>query len=163
VPASGGSGTTTTEKQEKPKDTFCQENPTSSICKTGSFSGSCTSGFTCDGDALQCSIAREQYARNCQMFDKALPESALYDTEKLKTGNQTTALPGNGSVTLSSSSFDQTAVFASQGLTDIHVTVAGKDNTIELSRLNSWLEVLGFIGVAVTSLVCFRVVFGGAA
>lgn len=163
VPSSGGAGTSTTTKEEKPKETFCQENPALSICKSGSFGGNCTAGFTCDGDALQCSIAREQYARNCQMFDKATPESSLYDTEKVKTGDQTTALPGNQSITLSASSFSQAPVFASQGLQDLHVTVAGKDNTIDMSRLNSWLEILGYIGVSITALVCVRVVFGGGA
>jgi len=162
VPAGGGAGQTSTEKQEKPQKAFCEENPTLSICKSGSFGGSCDAGFSCDGDALQCSIAREQHQRNCQMFDKSSAESSLYDVEKGKTGDQTAELPGSTSVALSGASFSQAPVFVSQGLSDLTLTVAGNTVIVEMTRLNEWLEILGLIAVAVTSLVCVRVVFGAA-
>lgn len=162
TPSGGVSSTTTTTTESKPQKAFCEENPNLAICKTGSFAGSCSAGFSCDGDALQCSIAREQHTRNCQMFDKSLPESELYDTEKVKTGDQTATLPGNTSVALSGASFSQAPIFASQGLSDLSITVAGNSVSIEMTRLNQWLEILGLIAVAVTSLVCVRVVFGAA-
>ena len=34
----------------------------------GSFGGSCTSGFTCEGDAAQCAIAKEQHRINCEQL-----------------------------------------------------------------------------------------------
>jgi len=32
------------------------------------FGGTCSAGFSCDGDAIQCAIAREQHVRNCQFW-----------------------------------------------------------------------------------------------
>lgn len=59
-----GSGTSTTQNQ----DSFCKQNPESSLCTKSSFGGSC-SATTCNGDAVQCAIAAEQYRRNCQWFE----------------------------------------------------------------------------------------------
>jgi hypothetical protein len=33
------------------------------------FGGSCAAGWVCDGDAVQCAIAREQYRRNCEVLE----------------------------------------------------------------------------------------------
>lgn len=64
----GPNGTTTsTESKEtkEPKESFCKENPSSAFCKEGRFGGSCGS-FTCEGDAVQCAVAREIHQRNCE-------------------------------------------------------------------------------------------------
>lgn len=64
-----GNGTTTseegkTEKKES-QESFCKENPTSSFCKEGKWGGSCDN-FTCEGDAVECALAREVHQRNCE-------------------------------------------------------------------------------------------------
>lgn len=64
-----GNGTSTTEQskteKKEPQESFCKDNPTSAFCKEGKWGGSC-GGFTCDGDAVQCAIAKEIYQRNCE-------------------------------------------------------------------------------------------------
>jgi len=79
---------------------FCMKNPTATVCGgsgsggsgsgngtgnggggtcTGddcddgddsSFGGTCEASFTCQGDAIQCAIAKEQHMRNCTLFAK---------------------------------------------------------------------------------------------
>lgn len=41
------------------------------------FGGSCIASFTCEGDAIQCAMAREQHVRNCQLVDIETTESAI--------------------------------------------------------------------------------------
>lgn len=63
------SGTTTTEEgkteKKESEDSYCKENPTSVFCKEGKWGGGC-GAFTCDGDAVQCAIAKEIHQRNCE-------------------------------------------------------------------------------------------------
>lgn len=61
-----GGNPQTTEKTE-PQKSFCEENPQSKICKDdeqSQFSGSCDN-FFCDGDAIQCAIAKKQHQSRC--------------------------------------------------------------------------------------------------
>jgi hypothetical protein len=60
--------------QEKPKESFCQENPGLAICKEGKWGGSCDAGFTCDGDAIQCAMARKQHESACKLFTEPSDE-----------------------------------------------------------------------------------------
>ncbi len=67
---SGGTTTTTgtsTEQKKESQESFCKENPTSAFCKEGKWSGSCQAQFSCEGDAVQCAIAKEIHQRNCDM------------------------------------------------------------------------------------------------
>ncbi len=64
----GGTGTTVKVEVE-PQDGFCEQNPTFSACKEGRWGGSCQGGFSCDGDAIQCAIARDQHQRHCQLLE----------------------------------------------------------------------------------------------
>lgn len=73
-----GDGTTTTKEEsvEQSQDDFCTANPKHPVCENaeeGKFSGACDAGFTCEGDAVQCAVARDIHVRNCQMhaFDEA--------------------------------------------------------------------------------------------
>lgn len=62
-------GTTTTEEgkteKKESQESFCKENPTVAFCKNGKWGGGCDA-FTCDGDAVQCAIAKEIHQRNCE-------------------------------------------------------------------------------------------------
>lgn len=73
-------GSTTKEETEteETKDEFCVKNPASPLCedKKSQFGGAC-GAFSCDGDAIQCAMVREQHTRNCQLFDTSSPMSDL--------------------------------------------------------------------------------------
>lgn len=82
-------GTTTkeegkTEKKES-QESFCKENPTVAFCKNGKWGGACNA-FTCEGDAVQCAIAKEIHQRNCDMN---APNEYSNAAEKAGTGTET--------------------------------------------------------------------------
>ncbi len=102
------SGTPTGTKTETAsKANYCAENPKAPGCgalETSSFSGAC-GGFTFKGDAIQGAIAKEIHTQNC-LINATTDEAAKYDAAKVKTGDQTTTLPGNSTVNFGAASFD---------------------------------------------------------
>jgi hypothetical protein len=150
------------DKEEKPKDQFCAENPDSPLCVKGEFAGTCGAGFTCKGDAIQCAIGQEQHRRACKLFDDESPESALYNANKGKTGNQTGDLPGNETISLAGRIDSSDALAAgSAGVSDLNVTVWGQSITLPFSMINPYLVHLGNILLAVSFLLAVRIVARG--
>lgn len=125
------------------------------------FGGSCMSGFACEGDAIQCAIAKEQYARNCKLFDDTSAESDLYNANKGKTGNQTGDLPGNETISLSGRIDTSDPLGGGGCIGDLSVTVWGHGVSLPLSNLCQYLAMLGNILVAVSMLMAARIVTRG--
>jgi len=126
----------------------------------GGFGGSCMSGFACEGDAIQCAIAKEQHRRNCQMFEDKTPESELYDAAKTKTGNQTGDLPGNATFTFGSDKYDTTNLLGGAScIGDITVEVMGRPVVLEVSRVCPFLEWLRMALLAVGAVLWVVIVF----
>jgi len=74
----------------------CRKNDSGECYDEGdTFDGTCESDFECEGDVIQCAIAKEQHIRNCKMFEDKSDESDLYEKEKGKEGNQTEDLENN--------------------------------------------------------------------
>lgn len=140
---------------------FCKENPESPICKQGSFSGSCAASFACDGDAIQCAIAKEQHLRNCKMFDDPSPESQLYEANKGKEGNQTGELPGNETVDIAGRIDMSNALGAGSCVSDRTVTVWGQSVVLPFSAICPSLAMFGQLLVAVSLLLAARIVLRG--
>jgi len=152
--------------QPPPDDTkdkdFCKENPDLSICKPGSFSGSCKASFECDGDAIQCAIARDQHQRSCEMFDNPSEESKLYDKHKGKEGNQTEDLPGNDTVSITGSMIDTSdALGGGACIADKSVTVWNRTISLPFSQVCADLAMFGNLLVAVSMLLAGRIVTRG--
>ncbi|WP_200947622.1 virulence factor TspB C-terminal domain-related protein [Acidovorax sp. Root568] len=125
------------------------------------FGGSCMSGYACEGDAIQCAIAKEQYARNCKLFDDTSAESDLYNANKGKTGNQTGDLPGNETISLSGRIDTSDPLGGGGCIGDLSVTVWGQGVSLPLSNLCQYLAMLGNILVAVSMLLAARIVTRG--
>ena len=126
------------------------------------FGGSCMSGFACEGDAVQCAIAKEQHRRACKLFDDKSAESDLYNANKGKTGNQTGDLPGNEAINIAGRISSVDALGAgSSGVADLNVTVMGQSITLPFSMINPYLEYMGYLLVAVSFLLAFRIVARG--
>lgn len=143
---------------------FCKENPDLPICKKSTFGGSCAANFACDGDAIQCAIAKEQHLRNCKMFDDPSDESRLYDAEKVKDPRRdvTSDLPGNETIDLSTRLRTDDALGGGGGscIPDLNVTVWGQGVTLPISGICPYLGYLGYVLVAVASLAAARIVAG---
>ena len=93
----------------------------------------------------------------------ASAESAAYDAAVAGAGGDKTAdLPGNSTVNLSPSSFDQTEFLgAGSGMRDLTVSIMGKAITISFAEVNLWLARLGNVLLACTFLLCIRIVTRG--
>lgn len=85
-------GTTTTEEgkteKKESQESFCKENPTVAFCKNGKWGGGCDA-FTCEGDAVQCAIAREIHQRNCDAT-KSNAYTDMTDAAQAGTDNAST-------------------------------------------------------------------------
>jgi hypothetical protein len=158
------SSSSTTTKTESKED-YCKANANASQCKDddeekGKFGGSCSAGFTCEGDPLQCAIAKDQHKRNCQMFDDKTTESQLYDSEVAKGTDRdvTKDLPGNTEVDVSGKLSSEDVLGGGSCITDLSVQVWNTNVTLPFSKICAALGYLGWILVAVSSLVAFRIV-----
>lgn len=145
---------------EEGKD-FCKQNPTLEICKTGAFGGSCSANFKCDGDAVQCAMAREQHIRNCQIFEMKTDESNLYFKEKGKEGDQTKDLPGNDVLDISGRIDTGDALGGGACIGDLNIPVMGTMVSLPISLICPYLAMLGNVLVAVSMLLAMRIVMRG--
>lgn len=157
---------TTTNTTSDGKGSFCEQNKGSKLCGDGddkgsSFGGSCSAGFKCEGDAIQCAIAQEQHRRDCKLFDDSSAESDLYNANKAKTGNQTTELPGNETISLAGRIDTSDALGGGGCFGDLSVTVWNTSVSLPLSNLCQYLAMLGNILVAVSMLMAARIVTRG--
>lgn len=144
---------------------YCIEHPGANICKQGSdstFTGVCASPPVCTGDAVLCAVAAATWKQECSWHPPVSAQSTAFDDAKVKTGNQTTDLPGNRTESISSSSFDSTELLgAPSGMSDLSVMVMGSSILLPFSSINIWLERLGLMLRAVTLVLCMRIVTRG--
>lgn len=125
------------------------------------FGGSCAAGFACEGDAIQCAIAREQHRRACKLFDDESPESKVYNENKGKEGNQTGNLPGNETISITGRINTSDAIGGGGCFGDLNLTVWHASVSLPLSRLCQYLAMLGNILVAVSMLMAARIITRG--
>lgn len=161
-PAGNRIGDKVVEKEESKKEEkkdFCAENPKHASCKESTWlGGSCGGAFNCDGDAIQCAMAKEQHKRACELIENKSPESELYQTEKDKQGNRTENLEGNETFDINSRISSADLLGGGQGVQDLPITVAGSSITLPLSRINPYLAALGNVLLAVSFLIAVRII-----
>lgn len=129
--------------------------------KPSTFGGAC-GGFVCEGDAIQCAIAREQHQRACKLFDDESAESKLYNDNKGKEGKQTNDLPGNDTVSLLGR-INMNDLFGGGGqcTNDVTVVVMGQSITLPFTKICPAIAVIGNIMVAVSLLLAARILTRG--
>lgn len=160
----GSTGTTSSTKTES-KDDYCTKNPRSPLCVTGEFGGSCAGGaaFTCEGDAVQCAMAKEQHKRACEFFVTTTPESDLYNENKNKTGAQYTS----STLAITQADFDTSnalgvgASCVSDKVITINLGARSVSATIEFSRACPYLGWLGVLNLSLAFLLAIRIVGRG--
>jgi hypothetical protein len=128
-----------------------------------SFQGTCQAGYTCDGDAIMCAMAQEQYRRDCKLYDDySSAELQKVQAEMAKTGDRTTEIAANETVTISASSFDTSdALGGGSCIQDAQVTVWGHAQSIPFSKVCPQLALLGNALLLVSFLLATRIVSRG--
>lgn len=151
-------GATKTEMQR-----FCDQNPETTICRRSTWGGAC-GAFACDGDAVQCAIAREMHQRNCQLFETSSALSELGNA--IAAGNdpqasQNPALEANRQTTSLTGSISQETFLGQGGLADQQIVVSPSLTvTLPWSQLNQYLSYMGAIVVAFALVFAARLVVG---
>ncbi|KGG93562.1 hypothetical protein P245_10285 [Comamonas thiooxydans] len=121
----------------------------------GSFGGSCEAGFTCEGDAIQCAIAKKQHMTACTLEDTQNEFYQLFNQNKNKTGNVTEGLPGNKSENILSRISGIGDDFLGSGAAcpaDRTIAFGFGEVTIPYSTLCPYLELMGRILVVLAAL-----------
>lgn len=136
-----------TKTDEKPKENFCQENPGLQICKEGRWGGNCGGGYTCDGDAVQCALAREVHTRNCQLYDtpNELSDigSAAMNSQAVPDGH-----PGKNPESKNFASMFRPMEGNAACIPDKTVSLAGKSVVLPFSQVCDPLRWMGHIAFA---------------
>lgn len=148
---------------EESRDKFCETNPNHPICKEtdkGSFGGSCAAGFTCDGDAATCAIARETHTRNCEFFKEDAPLNDEFTTLKNGISNNPADVANRTTVNIETS-LDATTSLTASCPVDRTFTIMNQPVTIPISNLCDTLEMLGYIFLTVSYIAAARII-GGA-
>jgi len=126
-----------------------------------SFGGSCTAGFKCNGDAVQCAMAQEQHKRNCQLLETPTQESVLYDSIKDLKGDQTDKLEGAESIDIGNLINTSDALGGGSCIGDLNVVVMRQSVSLPFSRVCPYMAMLGNILVAVSMLLAARIITRG--
>lgn len=173
----GGTPSTTTISTTTTRNEFCRKNPTDPVCtgsatggggtgdgdeKASSFGGSC-GAWTCEGDAIQCAIAKEQHQRACKLIDDHTSQEAqLYASSKGKDGNVTADLPGNSSLSFGAEHYDSTALLGGGScVSDLSVEVFGNVVSLPVSNVCPYVQWLRIILLAIGALLWMVIVFKG--
>lgn len=169
--ASGVSSTTTASSvasKSETKESYCKENPNDSVCKNSAFSGSCSGAFKCEGDAIQCAVAKEQHEKNCALFDDVTPLSQLGNS--LANGDDLLGSnnPFNESNKLkidfsgSDGQLDKSRLWGGQCISDQTFTVYGQSITLDTSKLCDVIGLFGNLLVAISMISGMMIIGKGA-
>jgi hypothetical protein len=98
------------------------------------------------------------------LFVEESDESRLYKSEVAKGRDRdvTKSLPGNRDVDLSGKLSRDDVLGGARCISDLSVTVWQSDVTLPFSKICPALDYMGWVLVAVSSLVAFRIVSGSA-
>lgn len=162
VPAGSTTGGSGSGQQQG--DSFCTQNPQSPICKVSSFGGSCGAAFTCDGDAIQCAIAKEQHERSCSFFEPTGRDEGDKFTQAKSDGDMPSWSPANPANQASTSfdlsqKLDQSNPLGNACLQDESMTLVGVPVTLPWSQFCSSMQLAGRLIVAASLLIAGFIVF----
>lgn len=147
-----GKEETTTSSATQTKDSFCSENPRAAACLTGQWGGNCSAGFTCDGDAVQCAVARGTWEQNCRMAPQDGDQSEAIG-RAAAAGTLANSDPRAAGGTVSVGSFDQSNPYSSQCPADLSIAVGSYGTlVVPFSKACPYLAFIGWLAV-VGSLV----------
>lgn len=164
-----GAVTESTSTKTEPQSDYCTDNPKADVCKNdeaSSWGGSCSGGFTCDGDAVQCAQAQAAYDMACAV--KTDPNSGVVQAGNSAAGggDRPSDHPANNTDSVSfqlSSMLDSTPLFGSADdcPVDVAISVSGKQIVLPFASLCSYLRLLGAAFMAACYLAAGMIVFRG--
>lgn len=143
---------------------LCSEYPNIPACKFGTFTGSCSAGaatIACDGDGVQCAIARDQFKRSCEFFERTGDETAVANAAKANGVAGDSDHPAKNPTSISLGSFDQTDLLPGSCPADRSLMIGAATVALPFSKVCTPASQLGSLLVALTALACVAIVFKG--
>jgi len=158
-PSGSGGGAGVNDSTDDKKDDFCIKNPTLNVCKNSQVTGECEE-TACQGDAIQCSILRQQRKEYCDNM-KDTPQVLL--GRDLLAGNdplqsQIDAAKTGTTVDLASQSFDQSSFAPSACFASKAGSSHGHAIPIDFSAACNSAASIRFAVIALCSLAGFLIV-----
>lgn len=160
-----GSKTTTSAT----KGQYCAANPNAELCggdgvgKNNSYNGACnpdgTVNVQCDGDAIQCAIAKQSAELNCSLQ----PKQEEVDAYTAAKNFQLTDLPSDPTkrtVINVPETLDATTPFGAACPEDMYFTLNGHQFTLPISTWCPYLAWLGNVFLALAYLYGARALIG---
>lgn len=169
--ADGTTSTSTSTSSGPPKNEisdYCLANPTAAVCAKSEASGGgdCSNAPTCQGDAIQCAILRQQWENRCssKSIEDALGKGSQQAEALAQVG--TDSMIGNPADLTSitetldvSGQISQQKFLAGGCIADETISLPyGQSLTIPFSSLCPYLEIFGNIMVIVAMLAAARIV-----
>jgi hypothetical protein len=130
------------------------------MCKVSTFSGTCAA-VACDGDAVQCAIAKEQYSRNCKLFEDVNAFTILGN--KMMSGTDAVLNPAAAAqreTSAVSGLLNRGRLLSSSCPPDLTFTIGGQSVSMHLANLCTPMQWFGVIAVALTLLSGMRITLG---
>ncbi len=156
-----------TAKPDSPKDAvdFCELHPNSVVCKNSSInagfcSGGKVTGFTCDGDATTCEIARNEVQSYCFITSKDDTLTAKFNEAKNDNPANNNSLPQNASTIALPSSLNATSPYGGQCNSDLTIGFNGASVTLPFSAWCGVLQSLGYLFLA-CAYITAAIILGG--
>lgn len=161
--------TTEQREQEKPKAEFCKDNPNDPACAKAGGSqyreGSCQVQPVCQGDAIQCAIAKLAWEQKCALIGGDGADELVQAGQAAVDGG---LIPdGHPGAAPNVSQFDlqrllnQSNDIAASCPPDVSFSVAGTSLTVPLSTMCPHIAMLGTIVHAFSLLAAAVIVFRG--
>lgn len=160
-------GSTVSKTQTKGQ--YCAENPNAQLCNgdgTGSknsFNGNCkpdgTAEVVCDGDAIQCAIAKQSAEINCKFQPDQLSIDA-FNVAKLEGDSHSPANVANRTVIDIPTALDDSTPFSATCPEDMFFTLAGHQIRLPISNWCPYLAWVGNVFLALAYLYGARALIG---
>jgi hypothetical protein len=168
--STSNTSTGTVGRQDTPNTdqmNLCKQNPNLTICSNSSVGGDCTSGLTCNGDAVQCATLMAAQKLQCaRQADedglKASPSKTLGDAMLSGTDPSKSTIDAvikGDTVDMSSPALDQTGfVGGGSCLPDKTFTVMGHAVTVSFATVCSNVQPLRYIVMACAFILVYLMV-----
>jgi hypothetical protein len=154
-----GGGAGKDDSSDGAKSDFCKQNPTLAACKNSAVVTDCAA-LSCEGDAIQCAIFRQQQKEYCELTAQnaisTLGQNMMNGNDSMKDQFPT---PANGHVVNMPSTLNQSGFLGGGAcFSDFHFTVSGQSFSIPFSLLCQYLIALRGLVMLLATLTSWRLI-----
>ncbi|WP_293781284.1 hypothetical protein [uncultured Oxalicibacterium sp.] len=158
-PTSAGGGAGKDDSSDG-KDDFCKKNPQLNACKNSTVAGECEN-TSCEGDAIQCAILRQQRKQYCES-NKDNDQSNL--AKAALAGNDPiggTLPTKQNATTINFQNMNQNSFLGTASCwPDKTISIMGVSVTLPLSKPCEHIAWLRFVMMTIAALVSFKILRG---